>query len=241
MDVSIVIPTFNERDNIRQLIKDIDVSLSDKTHEVIVIDDNSPDGTAEAVMGLQEDSKNLQIIQREGKHGIGSAYKKGFSLANGNVIVQMDADFSHRPGDLHSLIEACDSHDAAIGSRYVSGGERNDPSHRSILPQIGSWLYRTTLGVSIHDITTGFKAYTQESIEKLLDKPLPDGYSFQAASIYTLEQRGADLVEVPIVFQERAGGTSKYSWYELWENLTTYGKLLLHRFTGRKPTYTARR
>jgi len=161
--ISVVIPTYNEAENIGDLLKKIEEVLQDRTTEFIVVDDNSGDGTAGIIKDLQYEIDNLYLIEREGKSGIGSAYKKGFQDAVGEIVVQMDADFSHRPEDIPKLVSVIeDGNDIAIGSRYVEGGDRNDPLIRRINPWIGRFLYVYILKSPVSDFTSGFKAYKKK-------------------------------------------------------------------------------
>lgn len=227
-DVSVVIPTYNEEKNIKEFLEEVGSELEDLDYEIVVVDD-SDDATAEIVRKMREDNGRIRIIEREGKAGIGSAYKEGFSASEGEKIVQMDADFSHRPDQIKKLLGALDKHDVAVGSRYVSGGKRRDPIWRRINPLIGSYIYRYGLGSPVADVTSGFKAYRREALEDLPEN-LPDGFHFQAASLMALLDSGADIKEVPIDFQPRRAGEPKYSFEDLVDNV----KLMLRLFREKK-------
>lgn len=213
----VIIPTYNEKENIENIIRAV---FSQPTpFEVLVIDDGSPDGTAHIVQGLQLEFKNtLHMIQREGKLGLGTAYITGFkwALVNGyDYIFEMDADFSHNPVDLNKLYKACsqDGADLAIGSRYISGvNVVNWPISRVLMSYFASQYVRFVLGVSIADTTAGFKCYRREVLETIeLDKVRFKGYAFQVEMKYTSYKCGFKLVEIPIIFINRELGTSKMS------------------------------
>ncbi|MFB6215915.1 MAG: glycosyltransferase, partial [Candidatus Aenigmatarchaeota archaeon] len=228
MEVSVVIPTYNEAENIEALINEVANELGDRDFEIIIVDDNSPDNTAEIVKELQEDFEGLKLIEREGKSGIGSAYKEGFQEASGDFIVQMDADFSHPPRYITDLLKGLEDSDVAVGSRYVEGGERRDPLHRRIFPLIGSYLYRYGLGFPVRDFTSGFKAYRSEVMNIFTDD-LPDGFHFQAASLLKIVDNDYSVTEVPIEFEERRAGKPKYDQMDLVKNGLFFGKTFLKK------------
>ena len=210
----VVIPTFNESLNIEAILKLV-MSLEDD-YSVIVVDDNSPDGTWKLVEGLQDSFPGrIDLIRRSGKGGLGTAYVEGFRLAlerGYEMVCQMDADFSHDPRDLHRLEAAIrDGADMAIGSRYY-GGVRiiNWPLSRLIL-SYGAGLYtRMITRMPIQDVTAGFKCIHRRVLEKLdLSKIRSNGYSFQVELHYRTWKAGFNITEVPIIFTERVEGTSK--------------------------------
>jgi dolichol-phosphate mannosyltransferase len=230
MEVSVVIPTYNEADNVAPLVDRLEDQLGDREFEIVFVDDDSPDGTADKIEELQEKRDFLRLIRREGKKGIGSAYKAGFKEADGDYVVQMDADLSHRPEDLKALIAALDNGaDTAIGSRYVEGGERKDPIHRRIFPIIGSYLYRFGLGSPVKDFTSGFKAFRSEVVDNL-DPELPEGFCFQAATLVDIIEKDYEIVEVPIEFQERNSGEPKYDQMDLVKNTWFFSKKFLEKW-----------
>jgi dolichol-phosphate mannosyltransferase len=222
-DVSVVVPTYNEEENIKDFLEELSSELEDLDYEIVVVDD-SDDSTAEIVRKMREEDGRIRIIEREGRSGIGSAYKEGFSAAKGEKIVQMDADFSHRPDQVDRLLAALEEHDVAVGSRYVKGGERRDPIWRRVNPLIGSYLYRYLLGSPVADVTSGFKAYRREALDGL-PEGLPEGFHFQAASLMALLESGADISEVPIDFQPRRAGEPKYSLEDFLDNVKLLAKL----------------
>lgn len=233
MGVTVVIPTYNEAENIAPLVDAVTAVLEDRNHSVLVVDDDSPDGTADRVRELQDRFDTLSLVERDERHGLGSAYKDAFGRVDDDIVVQMDADFSHRPDEILKLIDAIeDGYEVAVGSRYVTGGARNDPLHRRIFPLIGSYLYRYGVGTHVRDITSGFKAYDGAVVHRLAADDLPDGFHFQAASLMRLLWGGADVIEVPIDFQPRRAGDPKYTTADLLDNLFLFGRLCLSRWVG---------
>ncbi|MFO7922751.1 MAG: polyprenol monophosphomannose synthase [Bacteroidales bacterium] len=213
----IIIPTYNEVENIQQLIKAV-FDISNKYH-ILVIDDNSPDGTAENVEQLMLTFPGkLHLIKRKGKLGLGTAYIKGFYWAienNFDYVFEMDADFSHDPADLPRLLEACEKGgaDLAIGSRYVSGvNVVNWPLGRILMSYFASAYVRFITGMDIKDTTAGFKCYNIEVLKSLdLEKITFKGYAFQIEMKFAIWKLGYNIVEVPIIFTERRQGISKMS------------------------------
>ena len=211
----VIIPTYNEKENIESII---DAVSSLAVHfDIMVIDDNSPDGTGNIVRGLQEKYKNLKLIEREEKLGLGTAYIKGFkwALEKGyDIIYEMDADFSHNPKDLERLYRACmDGVDLAIGSRYISGvNVVNWPLGRVLMSYMASIYVRLITGMKIKDTTAGFKAYKREVLETIdLDNIRSRGYAFQIEMKFTTWKFGFRVKEIPIIFTERQEGASKMS------------------------------
>lgn len=229
--ISVVIPTYNEAENIEDLLIEIVEVLERREVEFIVVDDNSEDGTAELIQGLKSEIDNLKLIKRKGKFGIGSAYKTGFKEAEGDIVLQMDADFSHRPEDIPKLIQAVEKgSDIAIGSRYVEGGDRNDPLLRRINPFIGRFLYTYILKSPVSDFTSGFKAYKKDIAQEIPDFDLPDGFHFQAASLMKLVKQGNTTQEVPIDFRPRRAGEPKYDTSDLMDNIELFVRLFLDHY-----------
>ncbi|MDP3452386.1 MAG: polyprenol monophosphomannose synthase [Bacteroidales bacterium] len=215
-DKIVIIPTYNEKENIEKIIRAIK-SLKNLYH-ILIIDDGSPDGTADIVKTMQEEfADSLFMIQREGKSGLGSAYIAGFrwSVAkNYSYIFEMDADFSHNPEDLPKLYNACvEGADLAIGSRYCNGvSVINWPIGRVVMSYFASSYVRRVLGMRIFDTTAGFKCYKREVLESIdLDKIRMKGYGFQIEMKYNTFKLGFKIKEVPIIFVDRTEGTSKMS------------------------------
>ena len=218
-DSIVIIPTYNEKENIEKIIRAV-LGLGPHAFNILVIDDGSPDGTAAIVKRLMEDEfKNrLFIIERCGKLGLGTAYIAGFKWAieqKYDYIFEMDADFSHDPKDLPRLYEACatDGANVAIGSRYVSGvNVVNWPMGRVLMSYYASKYVRTVLGVKLHDTTAGFKCYRRQVLEAIdLDAIRFKGYAFQIEMKFTAYKLGFKIKEVPVIFVNRREGTSKMS------------------------------
>ena len=213
----VIIPTYNEKENIEAIIRKV-FSLSGGFH-ILVIDDSSPDGTANIVKSFQKDYPGrLFLIERSGKLGLGTAYLTGFrwSLEHGyDYIFEMDADFSHNPEDLIRLYSACatDGADLAIGSRYCHGVSVVDwPIGRIVMSYFASVYVRTVLRMKIYDTTAGFVCYSRKVLETIdLDDVRMKGYGFQIEMKYTSYRLGFKVVEVPIIFINRQLGTSKMS------------------------------
>ena len=211
-----IIPTYNEKENIEKIIRKV-FSL-DGDYHILIIDDGSPDGTANIVKNLQKEfGENLFIVERKGKLGLGTAYIAGFKWAlehDYDYIFEMDADFSHNPDDLHKLYEACEKGAGlAIGSRYCNGiSVVNWPIGRVIMSYYASAYVRTVLGMKIFDCTAGFKCYTKEVLQTIdLNNIQMNGYGFQIEMKYTTYKLGFKIKEVPIIFINRTEGTSKMS------------------------------
>lgn len=215
-DSLVIIPTYNEKENIQLIIQAI-FSLPHDFH-ILIIDDGSPDGTANIVKSLQLENQNrLFIEERKGKQGLGTAYIHGFKWAiqqHYDYIFEMDADFSHNPDDLLRLRAACvDGADMAIGSRYIQGvNVVNWPMNRVLMSYFASVYVRFITGINIQDATAGFKCYRRKVLETIkLDKIKFVGYAFQIEMKFTAIKHGFNVVEVPIVFTDRTRGTSKMS------------------------------
>ena len=217
-DCIVIIPTYNEKENIEKIIRAV-MDL-EKAFNILVIDDGSPDGTADIVKGLMADEfkDRLFIIERSGKLGLGTAYIAGFkwALEHGyDYIFEMDADFSHDPNDLPRLYAAChdEGADVAIGSRYVSGvNVVNWPIGRVLMSYFASKYVRLVTGFSVHDTTAGFKCYKRRVLETIpLDKIRFKGYAFQIEMKFTAYKIGFKIKEVPVIFVNRREGISKMS------------------------------
>tara|TARA_Y100000385_G_scaffold91892_1_gene94853 strand:- start:3712 stop:4443 length:732 start_codon:yes stop_codon:yes gene_type:complete len=216
-DSLIIIPTYNEKENIEKIIRKV-FSL-DKSFHVLVIEDGSPDGTADIVKGLQKEfSDNLHIEERSGKLGLGTAYIHGFKWAlnkDYQFVFEMDADFSHNPDDLIRLYNACSSEggEVAIGSRYVKGVNIvNWPMSRLLMSFFASKYVKFITGMPIHDSTAGFKCYKREVLETInFNKIQFVGYAFQIEMKFKAWKYGFNVVEVPVIFTDRTEGTSKMS------------------------------
>ena len=212
----VIVPTYNEQENISNLIKAI--SSLPVSFDILIIDDNSPDGTAATVKGMMPSFPNLHLLERPGKMGLGRAYIAGFEWAlqrDYKYIFEMDADFSHNPDDLVRLWDACENKgaDLAIGSRYISGvNVVNWPMGRVLMSYIASMYVRLVTGMKIMDTTAGFKCYRREVLQNINPGHIKlIGYGFQIEMKFTAWQLGYKIVEVPIIFTDRRAGTSKMS------------------------------
>ena len=217
-DSIVIIPTYNEKENIEKIIRA--VFALEKAFHILVIDDGSPDGTASIVKGLIDSEFNGQlfIVEREGKLGLGTAYIRGFewSLEHGyDYIFEMDADFSHNPDDLPRLYSACadDGYDLAIGSRYIGGvNVVNWPMGRVLMSYFASKYVRLITGMKVKDTTAGFKCYRRRVLETINLKDIRfKGYAFQIEMKFTAYKCGFKIKEVPVVFVNRVEGVSKMS------------------------------
>jgi len=221
MKVSVVIPTYNERENIKGLIHEISDVFEKNGIDgnLIVIDDSSPDGTAREVENLRE-RYPIVLIKRGQKLGIGSAYVTGFKRAidlNSEIIFEMDADFSHDPEYIPEFVKNLNNYDLVLGSRYIKGGGiENWSLWRKIVSRGANILARILLGLKVNDITTGYRAYRKETLQGIdLDKIKSNGYEFQAEILFRVVERGFGVKEIPIVFVDRRAGRSKLSKIEI--------------------------
>ncbi len=214
----VIIPTYNEKENIENIIRAV-TALEEEFH-VLVIDDGSPDGTADIVKRLMADElkDRLFIVERKGKLGLGTAYICGFRWAiehQYDFVFEMDADFSHAPSDLPRLLSACrdEGYDVAVGSRYVTGvNVVNWPMGRVLMSYFASKYVRMVTGIDVHDTTAGFVCYRRQVLETLeLDKIRFKGYAFQIEMKFTAHKCGFKIKEVPVIFVNRELGTSKMS------------------------------
>jgi dolichol-phosphate mannosyltransferase len=235
----LVIPTYNEAENLEPLTRAAVAQLASATarHRVLIVDDGSPDGTGEIADRLAAELDSVEVLHRSAKDGLGRAYAAGFerALAGGaELVVQMDADFSHDPAHLPALIEAADSADLVIGSRYVAGGGVADWGRlRRLLSRGGSWYSRKVLGMPVRDLTGGYKCFRRELLERVVHGGLQTaGFGFQVEVTYRAARAGARMREVPIVFRDRRVGTSKMSPRIALEALWRVVEL---RFTGSAP------
>jgi len=216
-DSVIIIPTYNEKENIERMIRTV-FNLQKPFH-ILVVDDNSPDGTAEIVRSLQQQfPEQLFMLERKGKLGLGTAYLAGFNWALDNAyqyIFEMDADFSHDPNELPNLYRACAEKgaDLAIGSRYISGiNVINWPLKRVLMSYLASKYVRMVTGMNIMDTTAGFKCYRRGVLEKIdLNRIKMKGYGFQIEMKFKTWRLGFKIIEVPIIFTDRKEGASKMS------------------------------
>ncbi len=209
----VCLPTYNEIENLERMLR----ALVARDVRVLVIDDNSPDGTGELANRLAEELDGVSVLHRERKEGLGPAYLAGFRevlRGDAEYVLEMDCDFSHDPDDVRRLVDACaGGADVALGSRYVAGGgTANWSLGRRVVSAGGSLYARTLLGIGIRDLTGGFKCFRREVLEKLdLDAIHSRGYAFQIETTYRALRAGFHVVEVPILFSDRTVGSSKMS------------------------------
>ena len=232
---TICLPTYNEHENLEPMLR----ALAPLGVRVLVIDDNSPDGTGELADRLARELDFVSVLHRERKEGLGPAYIAGFkrALADGaDLILELDCDFSHDPADVPRLIAACEAGaDLALGSRYVQGGGTVNWGRTRRLVSTGGSLYaRLLLGVRIRDLTGGFKCYRREVLERIdLDAIHSKGYAFQIETTYRTLRAGFTVVEVPITFADRTAGHSKMSRAIFLEAVAKVPVLRLAALTGR--------
>jgi dolichol-phosphate mannosyltransferase len=214
----LVLPTYNEAENLEKIVRASLPELAKATpdHHILVVDDGSPDGTGEIADRLAAELEPVEVLHRTAKEGLGRAYLAGFerALASGaDLVLEMDADFSHDPKDLPRLIEASSEADLVLGSRYVPGGGVTDWGlFRLMLSRGGSWYARVVLGVPVRDLTGGFKCFHRRTLEGIdYRNTHADGYGFQIEITYRAVKAGFKVKEIPIVFRDRQEGTSKMS------------------------------
>jgi dolichol-phosphate mannosyltransferase len=230
--VLVVIPTYNERDNIGPIVARLHEALPEA--HALVVDDGSPDGTGQLADEMAAADERVHVMHRSEKAGLGAAYVAGFNWAldrDYGVIVEMDADGSHAPEDLPRLLDALTDADVVLGSRYVPGGRVvNWPKYRELISRGGGLYSRLALGTSIRDITGGFKAFRRSVLEKInINSVASQGYCFQIDLTWRTLEAGFEVVEVPITFTERAIGESKMSGSIVREALLRVTKWGLRR------------
>jgi dolichol-phosphate mannosyltransferase len=232
----VVIPTYNERDNLGRLVRQI--LSQDPSIHLLVVDDNSPDGTGALADQLAADTDRVSVLHRAGKLGLGSAYREGFRLAldmGADFVVQMDADFSHDPTILPVFFERLATCDLVIGSRYLNGvSVVNWPLRRLMLSYFASVYTRVITGLTISDCTSGFKCFRRSVLEAIdLGRVRSDGYSFQIEMNFRCVELGFRVTEVPIIFIDRHAGSSKMSKRIVREAVLMVWKLKLGSLAGR--------
>ena len=218
-DAWLILPTYDEAENIEAIVVaalDVLARAAPGAHRILVVDDSSPDGTGEIADRLAAELAPVEVLHRTAKEGLGRAYLAGFerALASGaDLVLEMDADFSHDPKDLPRLIQASDDADLVLGSRYVPGGGVTDWGlFRRMLSRGGSWYARVMLGVPVRDLTGGFKCFHRRTLEGIDYRDThADGYGFQIEITYRAIKAGFRVKEIPIVFRDRTEGTSKMS------------------------------
>ena len=232
----VVIPTYNEKGNIKRLIPQI---LGRHPHiEILVVDDNSPDGTGQVVQEFARTTSRVHLVQRDGKLGLGTAYIAGFRFAIEHkyaFIIEMDADFSHAPAEIPTFLHTIQSCDMVIGSRYMPGGATSHwPRHRRWLSRAANLYTRLLTGMPLTDATGGYRCFRREVLERIkLHRIGSNGYVFQIEMAFRAWKQGFRIVEIPIVFANRTEGQSKLDGHIVWEALWTLCKLRVLAMTGR--------
>ena len=225
----VLLPTYNERDNLRPLVAAL---MAIAGLKVLIVDDNSPDGTADHAEALAAASDGrVSVMRRTGPRGFGRSYIDGMAAAlrtDATHICQMDADFSHDPAALPQLFTAATAADLVIGSRYIPGGElRNWPAHRLVLSRFANWYIRAITRLPVHDCTSGFRCWTRGLLARLpLDRIVSNGYAFQVEMAWEAQAAGGRIVEVPITFVERREGQSKMSGRVIAESVVLPWRLI---------------
>ena len=241
MKALIIIPTYNELESLPLLLKDIFIHASEM--EVLVVDDNSPDGTGQLAQAMSEEDRRVHVMHRTGKLGLGTAYIAGFQYAlahDYDAAFEMDADFSHDPRYLPYFLEAVKDADLVIGSRYVPGGKTPNWSFvRRLISRSGNIFARVVLGIPIHDCTSGFRCYRRSVLQHLaLDTVQSRGYAFQVELTHRTMNHGFKMTETPITFMDRRFGTSKMSGAIIGEAFTYVLRARLQTpLFGRKLAY----
>ncbi len=232
----VIIPTYNELENIRNIIPEI-LGQDDRL-EVLVVDDNSPDGTADAVKEMMEQNQRIHLLEREKKMGLGTAYVAGFkyAIAKGyDCVFEMDADFSHDPGTLPRFLESIEEYDLVLGSRYIQGvNVVNWPMKRLLLSYFANQYTRIVTGLPVRDATGGFKCFRIEVLKAIdLDRVHSNGYSFQIEMSFKAWKKGFRIHEIPIVFMDRRVGISKMSKKIVREAVTMVWRLRFQSILGK--------
>jgi dolichol-phosphate mannosyltransferase len=235
MKILIIIPTYNELDNLPRLLPE--VLSKNEGIDVLIVDDNSPDGTAAFVENEMKNNSRIHLIKRESKQGLGTAYIAGFKYAlqnNFDLIFEMDADFSHDPNEIPQFLEAIKNADLVLGSRYINGvNVINWPMSRLLLSWFANWYTRIITGLPIKDATGGFKCFKREVLDAIdLDQVKSNGYAFQIEMSFKAWKKGFKVKEIPIIFVDRVKGKSKMSKKIVREAVTMVWKLRLKSIFG---------
>lgn len=235
MKTLVIIPTYNELDNLPKLLPEV---LSKKNGiNVLIVDDNSPDGTAAFVESQMKNNNHIHLIKRPSKQGLGTAYIAGFKYAlqnNFQIVFEMDADFSHDPNEIPKFLKEIENADLVLGSRYISGvNVINWPMSRLLLSWFANWYTRVITGLHIKDATGGFKCFRREVLEAIdFDQVTSNGYAFQIEMTFKAWKKGFKVKEIPIIFVDRVKGKSKMSKKIVREAVTMVWKLRIKSIFG---------
>jgi dolichol-phosphate mannosyltransferase len=232
----IIIPTYNEVENIEKLI--LEIFKFEPKIQILFIDDNSPDGSADLIRQLQQIYTNIHLLERPGKQGLGSAYIMGFRFAlekGYEYIFEMDADFSHNPREIPNFLKAIDKYDLVLGSRYIKGvNVVNWPLSRLLLSYFANMYTRIVTGIPIQDSTGGFKCFRRQVLESIgFDTIKSNGYAFQIEMNFKAWKKGFKVKEIPIIFVDRVFGESKLSKKIMWEAIFLVWKLRINSILGK--------
>jgi dolichol-phosphate mannosyltransferase len=235
MKTLIIIPTYNELENLPKLLPE--VLSKDENINVLIVDDNSPDGTAAFVESQMKNNNRIHLIKRPSKQGLGTAYIAGFKYAlqnNFEIIFEMDADFSHDPKEIPRFLDEIKSSDVVLGSRYINGvNVINWPLRRLLLSSFANLYTRVITGLPVHDSTGGYKCFRREVLEAIdLDKVKSNGYAFQIEMTFKAWKKGFRIKEIPIIFVDRVKGKSKMSKKIVREAVTMVWKLRIKSIFG---------
>ena len=237
MPALVVIPTYNEHSSIEEVLRR--VRKIEGSVDVLVVDDGSPDGTADIAEGLAEELGQIHVLRRSAKTGLGDAYKAGFKwgLDRGyEALLEMDADLSHEPESIPTLLALLEDHDLVIGSRYVPGGSVPKWGiHRRLISWTGNRYSSIALGLDVHDLTSGFRAFRASTLRRLdLDAVKADGYGFQIEMAYLVSMAGGSIIETPIRFVDRREGESKMSATIAFEALIVVTRFGVNKRFGKQ-------
>lgn len=231
--IAVITPTYNEKDNINILLSRLERTLKDVDYRIIVIDDNSPDGTGQIIKERQTTNDRIILIERTGKLGLGTALRTGIKRAydlGAGRIIQMDADLSHPPESIIEMLAVPE--DVVIGSRYVRGGKLEGWAwYRKLLSWGANWLAHVTTGLVALDATGGFRCFKRQVFDRVrLDSITSEGYSHQMELLWRCQQAGLSIREIPITFTNRTRGSSKISSKEVWRAISTMWRIVRWRF-----------
>jgi dolichol-phosphate mannosyltransferase len=231
-DISIMTPVYNEKDNLPTFIRNLEQALAhdNRDFEIIIIEDNSPDGSGEIADDLAKKYENIKVIHRREKLGLGTAYKDGFKEALGDLIVTIDCDLSHDPSDLPLLLEEAREKDIVVGSRLIKGGEiKGRTIWRDILSYSANWFIKLITGYPIRDWTSGYRVYKREVLEEVFPQVECMKWDFQFDVLYVSLLSGFSVKEKAITFRDRGGGKSKFDLHEAFTFVTSVLRIIFKR------------